>query len=178
MISLLLLQVFGIFQLTVTTGAPFPSAVISMLLNPAPAPFPSTPKLLNTASFADHLPAKLACALGDLRQYACSLWVKFLLMNVSLSILILSTLSTSTPILLFAVAVARARDSTISFVCSVVDTLMGCAGAVEGYVSSEDFLSRETRDVGSRKTWDWSVSGYGECVLATNKVLVMRPLWK
>lgn len=48
-------------QLTATIGAPLSLFIISISFNGAPAPLLFTPRLLNTASLALHLPAKLAC---------------------------------------------------------------------------------------------------------------------
>jgi len=55
-------------QLTVTTGAPSSPFKTSISAMAAPAPLPLTPRLLNTASLALHLPAKLAWGSGARRQ--------------------------------------------------------------------------------------------------------------
>ncbi|KAH3666372.1 hypothetical protein OGAPHI_003551 [Ogataea philodendri] len=63
----------------------------------APAPLESTPMDLKTASLADQVPANDARGDGAERQYFISLSVKFLWMNVSLSMLMHERSSTSTP---------------------------------------------------------------------------------
>src|SRR6202012_6247308 len=81
---------------TLTSG---PSAPVSTStsFSAAPAPLLETPRLLNTASFAAHRPAKLARGFGALAQYARSASVKLRSTNVALSELTSATNSTSTP---------------------------------------------------------------------------------
>ncbi|KAL1977761.1 hypothetical protein VTN31DRAFT_620 [Thermomyces dupontii] len=141
------------------------------------------------ASLAVQRPANDARGFGARRQYACSRSVKLRAMNSSLSMLMASTLSTSTPTREVGDAAVAASASTVRWVCSAVATsasegvcVPDCLVAVGVTGSAGNFNSPlgswVTRDCGFRNTLLWIRSSNGARSLAMNSLLLIRPLWK